>query len=74
MNDQTILATLEGVSRFSETYKQQVRELADNGIDDPKSSKWYSQQAWLDVFEGLATELEPHLLDRIGEQIPETTE
>jgi len=75
INGRTILATLEGVSRFSETYKQQVRDaLADNGIDDPKPGEWYSQQAWLDPFEVLATELEPHLLDRIGEQIPETAE
>ena len=63
------------MSRFSETYKQQVRDvLADNGIDDPKPGEWYSQQAWLDAFEVLATELEPHLLDRIGEQIPETAD
>jgi len=75
INGQTILATLEGVSRFSETYKQQVRDtLADNGIDEPKPNEWYSQQAWLNAFEVLATELEPHLLDRIGEQIPETAE
>jgi hypothetical protein len=74
-NGQTILATLEEVNRFSETYKQQVRDaLADNGIDDPKPGEWYSQQAWLDAFDVLATELEPHLLDRIGEQIPETAE
>jgi hypothetical protein len=46
INGQTILATLEGMSRFSETYKQQVRDaLADNGIDDPKPGEWYSQQA-----------------------------
>jgi hypothetical protein len=46
INGQTILATLEGVSRFSETYTQQVRDaLADNGIDDPKPGEWYSQQA-----------------------------
>jgi len=74
-NGQTILATLEGVSRFSDTYKQQVRDaLADNGIEDPKSGEWYPQQAWLDAFEVLAAELEPHLLDRIGEQIPETAD
>ena len=75
INGQTILATLEGVSRFSETYKQQVRDaLVDNGIKDPKPGEWYPQQAWLDAFEALASELEPHLLDRIGEQIPETAD
>jgi hypothetical protein len=62
INGQKILATLEGVSRFSETYKQQVRDaLADNGIDESKPGEWYSQQAWFDAFDVLATELEPHL-------------
>lgn len=75
INGQTILATLEGVSRFSETYKQRTRDaLADNGIDDPTPDEWYPQQAWLDAFRVLASELEPHLLDRIGEQIPETAD
>jgi hypothetical protein len=75
INGQTILATLEGVRRFSETYKRQVRDaLADSGIDDPEAGEWYPQQAWLDAFGVLAAELEPHLLDRIGEQIPETAE
>lgn len=75
INGQTILATLEGVSRFSETYKLRVRDaLADNGVDDPEPGDWYPQQAWLDAFGVLAAELEPHLLDRIGEQIPETAD
>jgi len=75
INGQTILATVEGVSRFSDTYNQQVCDaLADNGIEDPKPGEWYPQLAWLDAFEILATELEPHLLDRIGEQIPETAD
>jgi len=32
--------------------------------------EWYPQQAWLNSFETIAEDLEPHLLDRLGEQIP----
>lgn len=71
INGQTIVATIEGVSRFSEKYRDIVRTaLTENGIDDPKSGEWYPQQAWLDAFNVLAEEVEPHLLDRIGERIP----
>lgn len=73
INGQTIRATLEGVSRFSEDYRRRVREaLAAHGIEEPTPGAWYPQQAWLDAFGVLAAELEPHLLDRIGEQIPDT--
>lgn len=75
INGQTILAMVEGVSRFSETYKDTVRTaLADNGVVDPEPGEWYPQQAWLDAFGELADTLEPHLLDRIGEQIPDTAD
>lgn len=75
INGQTILATIEGVSRFSETYRKRVHEaLAEHGVDDPSPGEWYPQQAWLDAFDVLVEELEPHLLDRIGEQIPETAD
>lgn len=72
INGQTILATVEGVSRFSEDYRRRVEDaLEENGVPDPAPDVWYPQQAWLDAFGDLATDLEPHLLDRIGEQIPD---
>jgi hypothetical protein len=75
INGQTVLAMIEGVSRFSETYRRRVREaLAEHGVSDPAPGEWYPQQAWLDAFGALAADLEPHLLDRIGEQIPDTAD
>lgn len=76
INGQTILATVDGaVARFSEEYQQIVRAaLEANGIVDPGPDEWYPQQAWLNAFGVLAEDLEPHLLDRIGEQIPESAD
>lgn len=75
INGQTILAMIEGVGRFSDDYRHRVQEaLAENGVVDPASGEWYPQQAWLDAFGVLADDLEPHLLDRIGEQIPDAAE
>lgn len=75
INGQTILSMIEGVSRFSEAYQETVRDaLAENGIGEPAAGEWYPQQAWLDAFGVLAEDLEPHLLDRIGEQIPDTAD
>lgn len=75
VNGQTILAMIDGVARFSDTYRSKVEDaLADNGIVNPIPDEWYPQQAWLDAFGVLAEELEPHLLDRIGEQIPDAAD
>lgn len=75
INGQTILAMVDGVARFSEEYRSTVeRAMAKNGIDDPTPGEWYPQQAWLDAFETLATDLQPHILDRIGEQIPDAAD
>ena len=48
--------------------------LAAHGINDPTPGEWYPQQAWLDAFAVVAKELEPHILDRIGEQIPDAAD
>lgn len=75
INGQTIRAMVDGVARFSEEYRERVQAaMADHGIVDPASGEWYPQQAWLSAFSVLAEELEPHLLDRIGEQIPDTAD
>lgn len=73
VHGRTILTVVDdALSRFSETYRRQALEvLAENGIDDPSPEQWYPQQAWLDSFEAIAAELEPHILDRLGEQVPE---
>lgn len=76
VHGQTILTVVDdALVRFSESYRQVAREaLADHGIEDPSPDEWYPQQAWLDTFEAIADETEPHLLDRLGEQIPEVSE
>lgn len=52
-----------GVSRTG------TRCVENHDIVDPAPDKWYPPQGWLDAFSAIAEELEPHLLDRIGEQI-----
>lgn len=70
VHGQTILTVMDGaLARFSEEYRRTAREaLAENGVVDPAPDAWYPQQAWLDTFEVIAEELEPHILDRLGEQ------
>lgn len=73
VHGRTILHVVdEALARFSDAYRQRAREaLAANGIDDPAPDEWYPQQAWLNTFEAIAAEMEPHILDRLGEQIPD---
>lgn len=76
VHGRTILTVVDdALTRFSEEYHRTARDaLAENGVVDPAADEWYSQQAWLNAIEAVAEDLEPHLLDRIGEQIPEVTE
>lgn len=75
INGQTILSMIDGVARFSDEYREHVRDaLAEHGVVDPTPGEWYPQQAWLDAFSVLAEDLEPHILDRIGEQIPDAAD
>jgi len=72
INGRTVLTVVEeALGKFSETYRDRaLAALAEEGIDDPAPEQWYPQQAWLNAFETVADELEPHVLDRLGEQIP----
>lgn len=75
INGQTIIAMVDGVSRFSDEYRETVREaLWEYGVVEPTPGEWYPQEAWLNAFGELATDLEPHILDRIGEQIPDAAD
>lgn len=73
---ETILAVLdEAMARFSAEHKEHAeRALAEYGLDDANADDWYPQQAWLDAFETVAESLEPHVLDRLGEQIPDVAD
>lgn len=66
----TILVVEDALSRFSDDHRQRVRDaLAEYGIDDPEAANWYPQEAELNAFETIAEDLEPHILDRLGERV-----
>lgn len=72
---ETILALEDALARFSEQYRRRAREaLIECGIEDPDPDAWYPQQAELNALELIAEDLSPHLLDRLGEQIPDAAE
>ena len=65
----------DALARFTQDYRTMALDaLAENGVGDPKTDEWYPQQAWLNTFEVIAEQLEPHILDRLGEQIPDVAE
>ena len=67
-----IVAIEEGIEQFRDTHREVVRAaLAEKGIDDPEPDDWYAQAAELDVLATIADEFGPHVLDRLGERIPE---
>lgn len=76
VHGQTILTVIDdALARFSEEYRDMAHDaLAENGVADPAPDEWYPQQSWLNTFEAIASELEPHILDRLGEQIPDAAE
>ncbi|OYR81332.1 hypothetical protein DJ72_11045 [Halorubrum distributum] len=73
VNGQTVLTIVEeAMGRFSDAYRERaLRALAAEGMTDPDPEEWYPQQTWLNAFETIAEELQPHVLDRLGEQVPE---
>jgi hypothetical protein len=76
VHGRTILRVVDdALARFADPYRETARDaLAEHGIDDPSPDEWYLQQAWLDTFAAIAATLEPHILDRLGEQIPDAAE
>ena len=76
VNGRTVLTIVEtAMGRFSDTYRERaLSALEAEGITDPDPDEWYPQQAWLNAFETIAEELQPHVLDRLGEQLPRVAE
>ncbi|WP_254536261.1 hypothetical protein [Halomarina litorea] len=72
VHGRTILAVAnEALAQFAEEYRERaLSTLAARGIENPDPEAWYPQTDWLAVFERLTETLEPHVLDRLGEQIP----
>jgi hypothetical protein len=66
---QTVLSVVEGMGAFR---SQALKILKENGIDDPASDKWYSQQAWLNAFKEIHDHLGEKTLHSIGKKIPES--
>lgn len=71
-----ILTVLESaMSRFSPEHEARAQQaLAEYGLDDANADDWYPQEAWLNAFEAVGESLEPHVLDRLGEQVPDVAD
>lgn len=76
INGQTVLTIVEeAMGLFSEEYRSRALDaLAEEGISEPDPDEWYPQQAWLNAFETIADDLQPHVLDRLGEALPDVAE
>lgn len=76
VHGRTILTVVDdALARFSEEYRSKAYDaLAANGIEAPAPDEWYPQQAWLNTIAAVADDLEPHILDRLGEQLPDVAE
>ncbi|MUW15002.1 hypothetical protein GJ633_10265 [Halorubrum sp. CBA1125] len=76
VNGQTVLTIVErAMGKFSAEYRERaVEALEAEGISDPDPDEWYPQQAWLNAFETIAADLQPHVLDRLGETLPSVAE
>ncbi len=64
-----ILSVINGMRGF-QALSEKI--LANHGIHNPASGKWYSQQAWLNAFEEIAGNIGQTTLRTIGRRIPET--
>lgn len=76
VRDRTVLSVVDdALARFSEAHRATAPDApAANGPDDPSAQEWYPRQAWPDTFEMIAAVLEPHVLSRLGERIPDVAE
>jgi len=71
VNGPTILSLVNGMGKHKE---MGVEILEDNGIENIKEDGWYSQQAWLDSFKDIASEIGESTLFNIGKAILESAQ
>ena len=64
---QTILAVVDGMGVFKETA---LKWLKEEGIENPKPDKYYSEQAWLNCFKRISRTLGDVTLRNIGRTWP----
>jgi len=71
VNGETVLSVAAGMGVFKGTALQL---LAENGIENPSSGRWYPQQAWLNAFRVIAQHVGEATLRSIGRAIPENAQ
>ena len=71
VNGETVLAIVNGMGVFK---TKALEILKNNGIDNPQSGQWYSQQDWLNAFKEIAEKLGDATLYQIGTKIPESAQ
>lgn len=73
INGKTVYTIVEeAMGLFSDAYRNRALDaLAEEGISEPAPEEWYPQQSWLNAFEKIANDLQPHVLDRLGEALPD---
>ncbi len=67
VNGETVLSVVDG----SVMKEKAMTILERNGIAQPISGSWYSQQAWLNAFREIADSIGPRTLHSIGLKIPD---
>ena len=67
VNGEAILGLVTALSTGQDTRLQILKK---HGIN-PEPGKWYSQQAWLDAFKEIASDIGNHTVFMIGKTIPE---
>lgn len=67
VNGQTVLSIVDGMGTFRDSA---LKVLTQHGIQDPKATAWYPQQAWLDAFGEIFRSIGVSTLYRIGQSIP----
>ena len=71
VSGETVLAMTKGMRGF----RKRLRHLlAQRGLDDPKPTRWYSQNDLVDVFEALAASVGPFTIYDMGVQVAHDAE
>lgn len=68
INGEMILSFISGLGVFRENA---LKLLDGHGITNPKSGRWYLQQAWLDAFSDLNENYGRNCLIMIGKRLPQ---
>ncbi|MEN7551230.1 hypothetical protein AAG747_25150 [Rapidithrix thailandica] len=71
VNGQTVLSVVNSLNFGKES---RLDILAQNGIENPESGKWYKQQLWLNAFQEIHKVLGDNTLFMIGKAIPQNAD